>query len=229
MSLSSDRLEVSGQKQQDCQGRCESLPSFDSSEAAPPSHSSAMEDEKLEILADAYRTILACIGEDPERDGLRKTPMRAAKAMMFFTRGYGQSAASVLNDAIFEENHEEMVLVRDIELYSLCEHHLVPFFGKVHIAYVPNKNVVGLSKLVRIAQVYSSRLQVQERLTREIANALHEALNPQGVAVVVECQHMCMCSRGVQSRSAITVTSSLLGIFQSDARTRAEFFSLVRK
>eukprot|EP00762_Andalucia_godoyi_P006381 ANDGO_05859.mRNA.1 GTP cyclohydrolase 1 len=185
-------------------------------------------DERIERMAAAYRTIIECMGEDPTREGLLKTPMRAAKAMAFFTKGYQEDVPDIINGAVFNDNHNEMVIVRDIEIYSMCEHHLVPFFGKAHIGYIPQDRVLGLSKLARVAEAYARRLQLQERLTREIANAIHSALNPQGVAVVIEAQHMCMCSRGVQSKGASTVTSAVLGVFQSDPRTRQEFFSLIR-
>jgi len=185
------------------------------------------EEERMKRMAGAFRTILECVGEDPDREGLAKTPMRAAKAMKFFCKGYNQTLADVVGDAVFHEGHSEMVLVKDIDLYSLCEHHLVPFTGKVHIAYIPRADVVGLSKLARVAEMYARRLQVQERLTYQICQAVQEAVNPLGVGVVVECQHFCMCMRGVQKPGASTITSSVLGCFQSDARTRAEFFSLV--
>ncbi|XP_055021257.1 GTP cyclohydrolase 1-like [Boleophthalmus pectinirostris] len=177
-------------------------------------------------LEEAYSCILHQLGEDVEREGLLKTPLRAAKAMQFLTKGYKESVHDVLNDAIFDENHEEMVLVRDIELFSLCEHHLVPFFGKVHIAYIPNKKVVGLSKLARIVEVFSRRLQVQERLTSQIAEAVAEALEPAGVAVLVQAAHMCMVMRGVQKINASTVTSAMLGRFNHEPRLRREALAL---
>mmetsp|Transcript_8848 Transcript_8848/g.13593 ORF Transcript_8848/g.13593 Transcript_8848/m.13593 type:complete len:219 (-) Transcript_8848:94-750(-) len=186
-------------------------------------------DNTLAKMTDAVKTILECLGEDPEREGLKKTPMRVAKALLFFTKGYCQTAQDVVKDAIFEEDHDEMVLVRDIDVASMCEHHMVPFLGKVHIAYIPNSKVLGLSKLARIADVYARRLQVQERLTKQIAQAVMESIEPKGVAVVCESQHMCMVMRGVQKQSALTTTSSVMGVFKDDPKTRAEFFSLINK
>lgn len=184
---------------------------------------------KLEKMASACRTILSCIGENPDREGLIKTPARWAKALLFMTKGYAQTTASVTNQAVFtEDSHREMVVVRDIDIHSLCEHHMVPFTGKVHVGYIPNGKVIGLSKLARIAEVFARRLQVQERLTAQIADAIVEATEPLGVAVVVECSHFCMVMRGVQKAGASTVTSSVRGCFQKDARTRAEFFSIIQ-
>ncbi|XP_033937690.1 GTP cyclohydrolase 1-like [Pseudochaenichthys georgianus] len=184
----------------------------------------------LSHIEKAYTTILSELGEDVDREGLRRTPLRAAKAMQFFTKGYKETTQDILNDAIFDEDHDEMVIVKDIDLFSLCEHHLVPFFGKVHIAYLPNKKVVGLSKLARIVEIYSRRLQVQERLTKQIASAISEALEPAGVAVVIEAAHMCMVMRGVQKINASTVTSVMLGTFQDNPITRKEFLDLtIRK
>ncbi|KAL2102214.1 hypothetical protein ACEWY4_001382 [Coilia grayii] len=187
------------------------------------------EDEsRLPILEAAYTTILQGLGENTDRQGLLRTPLRAAKAMQFLTKGYHETIYDVLNDAIFDEDHEEMVIVKDIDMFSLCEHHLVPFFGKVHIGYLPNKKVVGLSKLARIVEIYSRRLQVQERLTKQIATAISEALQPAGVAVVIEAAHMCMVMRGVQKMNSRTVTSAMLGVFREDPKTREEFLSLTR-
>mmetsp|Transcript_7932 Transcript_7932/g.12731 ORF Transcript_7932/g.12731 Transcript_7932/m.12731 type:complete len:262 (+) Transcript_7932:320-1105(+) len=186
------------------------------------------EAEKMKRMTDAVRTLLECLGEDPNREGLLDTPKRVAKAMKFFTSGYQMDMSTVLNGAIFEENHDELVLVRDIQIFSQCEHHMVPFFGKMHIAYIPNGRVVGLSKLARIAEVFARRLQVQERLTKQVAQAVWDALKPQGVAVVCECQHMCMVSRGVQKAGSSTVTSCMLGVFRDDERTRREFLGLIR-
>lgn len=183
--------------------------------------------ETLNKMTDACRTILECIGEDPDREGLVKTPSRWAKALLFMTRGYHQTCEEVTNGAVFSEDHDEMVVVRNIDIHSLCEHHMVPFTGRVHIGYIPNGKVLGLSKLARIAEVYARRLQVQERLTRQIADAIVESVEPLGVAVVVECTHMCMQMRGVQKVGASTTTSSVRGIFESNPKTRAEFFSII--
>ncbi|TMW67969.1 hypothetical protein Poli38472_007641 [Pythium oligandrum] len=185
--------------------------------------------EKIQKMADAVRVLLECIGEDPEREGLLKTPERMAKALLFNTKGYAQSLEEVLNEAVFEEDHDEMVIVRDIDLYSMCEHHMVPFTGKVHIGYIPNGKVLGLSKLARISEVFSRRLQVQERLTKQIANAIMGVIQPKGVAVVIEATHMCMVMRGVEKSGASTVTSSVLGCFKSDPRTRSEFMSHIHR
>ncbi|MBX6333657.1 MAG: GTP cyclohydrolase I FolE [Gemmatimonadaceae bacterium] len=170
--------------------------------------------------------MLELLGEDPEREGLVKTPQRVANSLTWLTRGYGMDVNEVVGDAVFEESHTSMVMVRDIELYSLCEHHLLPFFGKAHIAYIPDNKIVGLSKLPRIVEVFARRLQVQERLTEEIAQAVQDVLNPRGVGVVIEAYHLCMMMRGVQKQNSQTVTSAVRGIFRDDARTREEFLSL---
>ncbi|GAB7330475.1 hypothetical protein MBLNU13_g02084t1 [Cladosporium sp. NU13] len=184
---------------------------------------------RLKKLSGAVRTILECIGEDPEREGLHGTPERYAKAMMFFTKGYEENLRDIVNNAVFKEDHDELVIVKDIEVYSLCEHHLVPFVGKMHIGYIPSRRVIGLSKLARIAEMFSRRLQVQERLTKQVALALKEVLQPQGVAVVMESAHMCMVMRGVQKSGSSTTTSCMLGAMRKRAKTRDEFLTLINR
>jgi GTP cyclohydrolase I len=176
-----------------------------------------------------YRELLLRIGEDPTRDGLIDTPERMEKSMAFLTRGYTQNVADVLHGALFDVEYDEMVIVKDIEFYSLCEHHLLPFFGKAHVAYLPKGKVIGLSKLPRLVDVFARRLQVQERLTTQIADAITEAINPQGVAVILEAAHLCMMMRGVEKQQSATVTSAMRGVFKSQLQTRNEFLSLLRQ
>jgi len=178
---------------------------------------------------DLYRELLIRIGEDPGRDGLLDTPKRMDQAMRFLTRGYTQDLNTVLHDALFDVDYDEMVIVKDIEFFSMCEHHLLPFFGKAHVAYVPNGKVIGLSKIPRLVDVFARRLQVQERLTTEIADAIDEAIHPQGVGIILEAQHLCMMMRGVEKQHSATVTSAMRGVFKSQQQTRSEFLSLVRK
>ena len=175
---------------------------------------------------DLVRLQLAQLGEDPAREGLLSTPARVAKSMKWLTRGYGMRVEDAIGDAIFEENHHNMVLVKDIEMYSLCEHHILPFFGKVHVAYIPDGRIVGLSKLPRVVEIFARRLQVQERLTEQIATALMRVLRPQGVGVVIEAAHLCMMMRGVEKQNSKTITSAMKGVFLEDQRTREEFLRL---
>lgn len=181
-----------------------------------------------EEMQQAVRTLLLGLGEDPDREGLRDTPKRVVKALKFLTSGYHQSFDELLNGAIFRENTDEMVLIRDIDLFSSCEHHILPILGRAHVAYIPNGKIIGLSKIPRLCEMYARRLQVQERLTEQIADALQGLLQPRGVAVVIEATHMCMVMRGVQKPGSWTVTSSMQGVFADDARTRQEFMNLIR-
>jgi GTP cyclohydrolase I len=176
-----------------------------------------------------YREMLRRIGEDPRRDGLLRTPERMEKSLAYLTRGYEQTVDEVLHHALFDVDYDEMVIVKDIEFFSLCEHHVLPFFGKAHVAYVPNGKVIGLSKMARLVDVFARRLQVQERLTRQISDAIDEAIQPQGVAVILEAQHLCMMMRGVEKQHSATVTSAMLGVFKTQMQTRNEFLSLVRR
>ena len=181
-----------------------------------------------EKIASHVREILSLIGEDPDREGLKKTPARVAKSLQFLTQGYGHDGVEIVRSALFEEKYQQMVLVRDIELYSMCEHHMLPFIGKAHVAYIPDGTITGLSKIARVVENYARRLQVQERLTVEIRDAIQKALKPLGVAVVIEANHTCMQIRGVQKSNAITTTSAFSGLFLSSARTRNEFLNLIR-
>lgn len=181
-----------------------------------------------EKIASHYQDILLNLGEDPTREGLLKTPERVAKALQFLTHGYDLNPDEILKSALFKEEYSEMVIVKDIEVYSMCEHHMLPFFGKAHIAYIPNGTIVGLSKIPRIVDAYSRRLQVQERLTIEIRDCIQRTLNPKGVAVVIECAHMCMAMRGVQKQNSSTTSSAFTGLFMKNEATRKEFISLVQ-
>ena len=186
------------------------------------------DEECTKSLSSNYKEVIENIGEDPSREGLLKTPERVAKAMQFLTQGYDQNPQEILKSAMFAEKYDEMVIVKDIEVYSLCEHHMLPFFGKCHIAYIPNGHIVGLSKFPRMVDAFSRRLQVQERLTDQIRDCLHETLNPQGVAVCIEAQHLCMQMRGVQKQNSTTTTSAFSGAFMEEDITRQEFMSLVK-
>ena len=190
--------------------------------------SAKIDNRKLEMLEDAYRNLLEAIGEDVDREGLRRTPVRAARALEFLTQGYRQDLEEIINDAVFASDASEIILVKDIELYSLCEHHLLPFIGRAHVAYIPNGKVIGLSKVARIVDVFARRLQIQENLTTQIAESLMGCLEPSGVAVVVEAKHLCMMMRGVEKQNSVMKTSCLLGTFKDDARTRSEFLSLLK-
>ncbi|WP_315355710.1 GTP cyclohydrolase I FolE [Prevotella denticola] len=183
--------------------------------------------EGLDELAAHYRKVLTLLGENPEREGLEKTPMRVAKAMQVLTRGYTQDPHKVLTDALFEEKYNQMVIVKDIDFFSMCEHHMLPFYGKAHVAYIPNGHITGLSKIVRVVDIYAHRLQVQERLTEQVMQCINDTLKPQGVMVVVEAKHMCMQMRGVEKQNSITTTSAYSGVFGS-SKTRNEFMDLLR-
>lgn len=182
--------------------------------------------EATDILSNNYKTIIENLGEDVTREGLEKTPERVAKAMQYLTHGYGLDPLQILKSALFTEDHQQMIVVKDIEVYSMCEHHMLPFFGKAHVAYIPNGKIVGLSKIPRIVDAFARRMQVQERLTDQIKDCIQQALEPQGVAVVIEAQHMCMQMRGIQKQNSVTTTSSFTGAFEKD-KTRKEFISLI--
>ncbi|MBO7432807.1 MAG: GTP cyclohydrolase I FolE [Salinivirgaceae bacterium] len=185
--------------------------------------------QQVEKLGGLYKQILSVLGEDTARDGLLKTPERVAKAMLFLTQGYQQDPHQIIRSAMFEEKYSQMVIVKDIEVFSFCEHHLLPFFGKAHVAYIPNGHIIGLSKIARVVDAYSRRLQVQERLTNQIKDCIQETLNPLGVAVVIEAQHMCMMMRGVEKQESCTTTSAFTGLFMKSNATRAEFINLLGK
>jgi GTP cyclohydrolase I len=185
--------------------------------------------KKIDSIEQAYRDLLEAIGENPERQGLMKSPARAARALEFLTQGYRQSVAEIVNDAIYDSDASEIILVKDIELYSMCEHHLLPFIGRAHVAYIPNGKVIGLSKMARMVDVFARRLQIQENLTTQIADALMDVLSPEGVAVVIEAKHLCMMMRGVEKQNSVMKTSCLLGCFKDSATTRSEFLSLLGK
>ncbi|KAH8702129.1 putative GTP cyclohydrolase I [Talaromyces proteolyticus] len=193
-------------------------------EESPEQH-----EERVKKLSGAVRTILECVGEDPDREGLLETPERYARAMLWFTKGYMENVRDLVNNATFMEDHDELVIVKDIEVFSLCEHHMVPFTGKIHIGYIPDRRVLGLSKLARLAEMFSRRLQVQERLTKQVALAIKEVLNPRGVGVVMESSHLCMVMRGVQKTTSTTTTSCMLGCMRSSAKTREEFLTLLHR
>jgi GTP cyclohydrolase I len=190
--------------------------------------SNRLPEKDLDRIAQAYRQLLQGVGEDLDREGLRRTPDRAARALEFLTQGYRQDLDEIINDAIFDSDASEIILVKDIELYSMCEHHLLPFIGRAHVAYIPNGKVIGLSKVARIVDVFARRLQIQENLTTQIAESLMGCLEPGGVAVVVEAKHLCMMMRGVEKQNSVMKTSCLLGSFKDDARTRSEFLSLLK-
>jgi GTP cyclohydrolase I len=186
----------------------------------------SFQEDSLNVLKESYKNILSAIGESPEREGLLNTPLRAGKALHFFTQGYEQDAKALMESAIFHENYSEMVIIKDIEIFSLCEHHMIPFFGRAHIAYIPNGKIVGLSKVARVVDVFAKRLQVQERLTCQIRDCIQEVLSPLGVAVVIEAKHLCMMMRGVQKQNSVTTTSAFTGEFENKA-TRDEFINLI--
>jgi GTP cyclohydrolase IA len=199
----------------------------ESSEPSSPSTFDLEPSTPPDPIEEAMRGVLSNLGEDPDRDGLLRTPHRVAKSLRFLTSGYTKDVDEVLNGALFDVCYDEMVLVRDIEVFSMCEHHLLPFFGRCHVAYIPNQKVVGLSKIPRLVEVFARRLQVQERLTQQIAQTIMEKINPQGVGVVIEAKHLCMIMRGVEKQNSVAVTSAMLGVFRDDRRTREEFLQLV--
>lgn len=191
-----------------------------------PEASGALENATTAAL---YRQLLLEVGEDPSRDGLKRTPERAGKALAELTKGYSMDVDEILNGALFDVCYDEMVIVRDIEMFSLCEHHLLPFFGKVHVAYIPKKKVIGLSKIARVVEMFARRLQVQERLTKQIADTIQEAIEPEGVGVVIEARHLCMMMRGIEKQHSSAVTSAMVGAFRDNLQTREEFLSLIKR
>lgn len=191
-------------------------------------NNSLIQDEKMEQLMHHYHSILQLLGEDTEREGLQRTPYRVAKAMQFLTKGYQEDPADIIKSAMFREDYRQMVIVKDIDFYSMCEHHMLPFFGKAHVAYIPNNYITGLSKIPRVVDVFARRLQVQERLTMQIKQCIQETLNPMGVMVVIEAQHMCMQMRGIEKQNSITTTSDFSGVFR-ELKTREEFINLIKK
>ncbi|TAJ05763.1 GTP cyclohydrolase I FolE [Marinilabiliaceae bacterium JC017] len=187
----------------------------------------SFDDKTTEDLSQSYFRVLELLGEDPTREGLEKTPLRVAKAMQFLTQGYNMNPEEIIRSAMFKEDYQQMVVVKDIELYSMCEHHILPFFGKAHVAYIPRHHITGLSKIARVVEAFARRLQVQERLTTQIKNCIQDTLNPLGVAVVIEAQHMCMQMRGVQKQHSVTTTSDFTGAFMKNIATREEFFNII--
>lgn len=202
-------------------------PGFESSDINGYHRIDSYDDEKTQQLASMYKQVLAILGEDPEREGLLLTPERVAKSMQFLTHGYVIKPEDIVRSAMFEEDYKEMVIVKDIDLFSLCEHHLIPFIGKAHVAYIPDKYITGLSKIARVVEVFARRLQVQERLTVQIRDCIQETLNPLGVAVVIEARHMCMVMRGIQKQNSVTTTSAFTGEFLNNISTREEFIHLI--
>jgi GTP cyclohydrolase IA len=207
------------------------MESLDPTRYTQPDHGlgDLMKSDEHGLMADAIKVLLKEVGEDPKREGLVNTPLRYAKALKFLTSGYRVDPDELLKKAMFKENYDSMVVVKDIEFYSLCEHHMVPFYGKAHVGYIPNGKIVGLSKIARLVNIFARRLQVQERMTREIALAMNKTLKPQGVAVVIEALHLCMMMRGVEKENSCTVTSQMVGVFRDDEKTRSEFMRLIGK
>lgn len=206
-----------------------SQPSLEDAAGSRTGEPGASQPGAQEEIASLVRRLLVHLGEDPSRDGLSRTPERAASALTQLTSGYGMKAEEILNGALFDVSYDEMVIVKDIEMFSLCEHHMLPFFGKVHVAYIPKKKVIGLSKIARVVNMFSLRLQIQERLTQQIAETIQDAIDPAGVGVVVEARHLCMMMRGVEKQHSSAVTSAMLGAFRDNLQTREEFLSLIQR